>query len=246
MKRSDFPKPFTTCLVDINSEAAYADIGMAMRKYPRILPVPYSTISEDENKLLLEPWRKNMKLYPQLYFLVAHDVAVKDPDACADAVLGIGLGIGSSDDGIVQTSEDPSPRDKQICYWYSLYSDNSQVLAQELVSGLNARDLVLTIESPTLGKHDFDQAQLQFDPVELLKGMNQLISYRKYDLFSLGCAGTPITLAQDCKFRPGEVITVSCPQIGKLEIVVDDCRDPQQFIGTWHPREYFLEPGYNE
>ena len=65
MKRSDFPKPFTTCLVDLNSEAAYADQGLAMRKYPRLLPVPYDTVAP-EGKLVLEPWRKNLKLYPQL------------------------------------------------------------------------------------------------------------------------------------------------------------------------------------
>ena len=134
MKRSDFPKPFTTCLVDLNSEAAYADQGLAMRKYPRLLPVPYDTVAQD-GRLVLEPWRKNLKLYPQLYFLVSHDVPVKTPEACADAVLGIGLGLAVSDDGIVRASRDPAPRDQMICYWYGLYSDGSQVLAQELTAG---------------------------------------------------------------------------------------------------------------
>ena len=245
MKRYEFPKPFTTCLVDLNSEAAYVDQGLTMRKYPRLLPVPYSTVSED-GTLLLESWRKNMKFYPQLYFLVAHDIAQKDPDACADAVLGLGLGLATSDDGVVSASKDPSPRDQLICYWYGLYSDGSQVLSQELVSGLNARELVLTIESPTLGKHVFDQKQLQFDPVELMQGMNKLIAYRKYDLISLGAAGTPISVPVDQKFQPGEVITISCPELGKLEIPVDDQRDPDHFIRGWKPREYFLEAGYEE
>lgn len=244
MKRSDFPKPFTTCLVDLNSEAAYADHGMAMRKYPRLLPVPYSSVSEDDGKLLLEPWRKNMKFYPQLFFLVAHDVAVKDEDACGNAVLGIGLGLATSDDGVILVADDPSPRDKQICYWYGLYSDGSQVLAQEMTAGLNARDLKVTIESPTLGKHVFDQKDLQFDPVELLKEMNVLIPYKKYDLFSLGAAGTPISVPVDKKFQLGEVITISCPELGKLEITVDDRRDPDRLIPGWKPREFFLEPGY--
>lgn len=245
MKRSDFPKPFTTCLVDLNSEAAYADQAMAMRKYPRLLPVPYSTVSKD-GTMVLEPWRKNMKFYPQLYFLVAHDVQVKDPAGCTDAVLGIGMGLATSDDGIVSASKDPSPRDQLICYWYSLYSDGSQVLSQELKAGLNARDLVLTVESPTLGSHVFDQKDLQFDPVELMQGMNKLIPYRKYDLISLGAAGTPVSVAADQKFLPGEVITVSCPELGKLEIPVDDRRDPDHFINGWKPRAYFLEPGYEE
>ncbi len=243
MKRSDFPKPFTTCLVDLNSEAAYADQGLAMRKYPRLLPVPYDTVAP-EGKLVLEPWRKNLKLYPQLYFLVGHDVAKRDPQSCKDAVLGIGLGLAISDDGIVQTSKDPTPRDQMICYWYGLYSDGSQVLSQELTAGVNARDLQLTVESQTLGTQVFDQKDLQFDPVELLYQMNKLIPYRQYDLFSLGAAGTPISIPVDKKFLPGEVITVSCPELGKLEIPVEDLREPETFINGWKPREFFMSPGY--
>ena len=240
MKRSDFPKPFTTCLVDLNSEAAYADIGMAMRRYPRLLPVPYDTVAP-EGKLVLEPWRKNLKLYPQLYFLVAHDVAHRDYDACKDAVLGIGLGLAISDDGVVQASKDPTPRDRHMCYWYSLYSDGSQVLSDELFAGINARDLQLTVESETLGQQVFDQKDLQFDPAELLRQMNKLIPYRQYDLISLGAAGTPISVPADKKFLPGEVITVSCPELGKLEIPVEDLREPETFIPGWSPRPFFLE-----
>ena len=243
MNRSDFPKPFTTCLVDLNSEAAYADIGMAMRKYPRLLPVPYDTVSPD-GKLVLEPWRKNLKLYPQLYFLVSHDVAARDPAGCRDAVLGIGLGLAISDDGIVQASEDPVPRDRLICYWYSLYSDGSQVLSQELMSGINARDLKLTISSQTVGEQVFDQKNLQFDPVELLQQMNKLIPYRQYDLFSLGAAGAPISIPTDRKFLSGEVITVSCPELGALEIEVVDQREPDVLIPGWKPRDFFMQSGY--
>ncbi len=244
MKRSDFPKPFTTCLVDLNSEAAYADQGLAMRRYPRMMPVPYDTVAP-EGKLVLEPWRKNLKLYPQLYFMVSHDVAHKDPEACKDAVLGIGLGLAISDDGIVQVSKDPTPRDQTICYWYSLYSDGSQVLSQELTAGVNARDLQLTVESETLGCHVFDQKQLQFDPAQLLRQMNKLIPYRQYDLFSLGAAGTPVSIPVDKKFQPGEVITVSCPELGKLEIPVEDLRETETFIPGWKPRDYFMSPEFN-
>ena len=243
MKRSDFPKPFTTCLVDLNSEAAYADQGLAMRKYPRLLPVPYDTVAP-EGKLVLEPWRKNLKLYPQLFFLVAHDVAHRAPAACEDAVLGIGLGLAISDDGIVQASQDPVPRDQLICYWYSLYSDGSQVLGQELTAGVNARELKLTVSSQTIGEQVFDQNDLQFDPVQLLQQMNKLIPYRKYDLFSLGAAGTPISIPAEKKFLPGEVITVSCPELGTLEIPVEDQREPETFIPGWKPRDYFMQPGY--
>ena len=244
MKRSEFPKPFTTCLIDLNSDAAYAERGETTRKYPRVLPVPFTSISADPNKLVLDPWRKNMKFYPQIFFLVAKDMEPKSADTFADAVLGIGLGLATSDDGIVLASENPSPRDQLICYWYSLYSDNAQVLADEMTAGVNARDLKITIESPTLGKQVFDQKDLLFDPVQTLEEMNALIAYRKYDLFSLGAAGAPIRVAADQKFQPGEVITISCPELGKLEIVVEDNREPETFIPGWKPREYFLEPGY--
>ena len=243
MKRCDFPKPFTTCLVDLNSEAAYADHGLAMRKYPRLLPVPYDTVAP-EGKLVLESWRKNLKLYPQLYFLVSHDVAVRDPEGCKDAVLGVGLGLAIQDDGVVQASTDTVARDQLICHWYSLYSDGSQVLSQELTPGVNARDLQLTISSETLGTQVFDQKDLQFDPAELLYQMNKLIPYRQYDLLSLGAAGTPISIPADKKFVPGEVITVSCPELGKLEIPVEDLRDPDTFMNGWKPREFFMSPGY--
>lgn len=245
MKRCDFPKPFSTGLVDLNSEGAYADQGMTCRVYPRYMPSCYTAISEDENRWLLEPWRKNMKIYPQLFFLVGKDIAVKDPDACSGAVLGIGMGLASSDDGIVMASKDPAARDQHMCYWYSLYSDNSQVLAQDMKAGLNARDIQLTIESPTLGKHMFDQKLLQFDPEELLREMNYLIPFGKYDLISLGAADKPIYLPVDKKLMPGEVITISCQQLGKLEITVDDRRDPDTVMNGWTPREFFLEPGYS-
>ena len=110
MKRSDYPKPFTTCMVDLNSTAAYAAQGLAPRKYPRLLPIPYHTVSEQENRLVLEPWRKNLQLYPQLFFLTSRDVEARSGEALADAVLGLGLGLAFSDDGVVQASPDPAPR----------------------------------------------------------------------------------------------------------------------------------------
>ena len=244
MKRSDFPKPFSTGLVDINSPGAYADIGMDMRCYPRYMPATLTAISEDENRWLLEPWRKNMKIYPQLFFLVARDIPVQDPNGAKDAILGIGMGLASSDDGVVAASKDPAARDSHMCYWYSLYSDNSQVLAQEMKAGLNARDIQLTIESPTLGCHVFDQNLLQFDPEGLLAEMNYLIPFGKYDLISLGAADKPLYLPKDKKFQPGEVITISCPQLGKLEITVDDRREPETIMNGWSPRPFFLDPEF--
>ena len=86
MKRNDFPKPFSVGLVDINSDGAYADRGMPTRSYPRYMPACYTAISEDEHRWYLAPWRKNMKIYPQLFFIVGKDIAVKDTDGCTGAV----------------------------------------------------------------------------------------------------------------------------------------------------------------
>jgi len=243
VKRSDFPKPFSTCLVDTNSQSAYDDLGMPMRKYPRLLPVPHNTVARD-NSLILEPWQKNIKLYPQLFFLVSKEVSVRNAVGCKDAILGIGLGLGTRGDGIIQSSVDPRACDESDCRWYSLYTVGSQVLSQDLVPGVNARSLALAISSETLGTHVFRQSQLQFAPEELLTEMNVLLPYRKYDLFSLGAADAPLYVPVEKKFRPGEVITISCPELGKLEIVVDDQREPNKFLPSWKPREYYLEHGY--
>ena len=240
MKRSDFPLPYTTGLVDLNSEGAYADQGMELRCYPRFMPIPYRAISPRGDRLVLEPWRKNMQLYPQLYFLLGRDVPIQDT-AAEPTVLAVGMGLASSDDGVEMASPNPAPRDKHMCYWYSLYSDNSQVLAQNMAVVSKPRSLKITLESPTLGTHVFDQGQLQFDPEELVREMNHLIPFRKYDLVSLGAADKPISLPMDKKFRPGEVITLSCPELGRLEITVEDLREPGTTIRGWTPRPFFLE-----
>lgn len=243
MKRSDFPAPFMTALIDLNSEAAYAERGEKARRAPRLLPVPRQTVSADPHALVLEPWRKNLKLYPQLYFLLSRDVAVGEGEAAADAVLGLGLGLAFSDDGIVLASPAPSPRDVHMCYWYSLYSDNSQVLSDELRPGLDARSLTLTLSSETLGSRDFPQGALLFDPAQTLAEMSSIVAFRRYDLVSLGAAAAPVSVPAGTRFAPGEKITVSCGALGALEIAVDDRRDAAAVIPTWAPREYYLNRG---
>ena len=74
--------------------------------------------------------------------------------------------------------------------------------------------------------------------------MNILIPYQKYDLVSLGAADKPLYLAEDQKFAPGEVITISCPELGKLEITVDDQRDVNTVMNGWSPRPFFLDPEF--
>lgn len=240
MKRTEFPKPFLQALIDLNSEAAFTDRGETARKAPRLLPVPAQTVSADCHKLLLEPWRKNLKIYPQIYFLVGRDIPVKDGNITAEDVLAVGLGLALTDDGIVMASPDPTPRDKHMCYWYALYSDNSQVLAEECTAGVDARSLTLRMTSPTLGETEFAQADLLFDPLQTLQETNCIVAFRKYDLISLGAAGTPVTVPADRRFLPGEKILLDGGILGKLEISVDDQRDPDYVIPTWTPRDFFL------
>lgn len=244
MKYSSLPRPSATMRIDLNSEAAFAGQGLAARKAPRLLPVPFQTVSADPHHLTLEPWRKDLALCAQLYFVVGRDVPVGDEAAAEDAVLGIGLGLAYSDSGIVTASPDPAPRDQFMCYWYSLYSDNSQVLSDELLENVRARDITLTLESETLGRHVFPQKDLLFDPADTLREMCCIAAFRKYDLISLGAAAAPISIPADKKFLPGEKITISGGPLGVLEIAVDDRRDPSVLIPTWKPRDFFLNKEY--
>lgn len=229
-------------LIDLNSEAAFQESGMTPRKAPRLLPVPFRTISASPSNLVLEPWRKDLKMYPQLYFLLSKDIPAGS--AVENAVLGIGIGLAYSDNGIVLASPDPSPRDRHMCYWYSLYSDDSQVLSQELFSGVDPREITLTLESETLGRHVFHQKDLLFGPVDVLREMGCLVSFQKYDLISLGAAGAPVSVPAGKKFRPGETIAISGGPLDELEITVDDRRDASVVIPTWTPRDFFLNKEY--
>jgi hypothetical protein len=76
---------------------------------------------------------------------------------------------------------------------------------------------------------------------ELVREMNHLIPFKKYDLVSLGAADQPIELPVHKILPPGEVITLTCPQLGRLEIAVEDNRDPNTVMRGWSPRPYFLE-----
>ncbi len=245
MKRSKLPRPLTTALIDLNSENAFTAQGKVARKAPRLTPVRSRTVSLNPHKLTLEPWRKDLQMYPQLYFIVGRDISLKEKEHLNDdVVLGLGFGLAFSDNGIVMASPEPSTRDAFVCYWYSLYSDDSQVLTDEIYTGLKARDLVLTIESETLGKHTFQQKNLLFDPVEVLQEVNCIVPFRKYDWISLGAADAAIKIPADKQFKPGEVITITCVGVGMLEIAVDDQRDPNSVIPGWKPREFFYHPEY--
>ena len=90
----------------------------------------------------------------------------------------------------------------------------------------------------------FDQKDLLFDPVQTLEEMNALIAYRKYELFTLSAAGAPISVPVDKKFQHGEVTTISCPEPGKLEMVVDDQRDAEKVIPGRSTNPYFMESAY--
>ena len=237
--------PGSTMLIDLNSEEAFADRGDPVRKYPRLLPVPKQTIAAG-TELKLPYWRKNLKMYPQLYFVMDSDALMDSDNGAEGSVKGVGIGLAFSDDGILMASKKPSARDAHMCYWYSLYSDDSQVLSDELKKVPDARDIKLTISSETLGTHVFDQKNLLFTPEEAVKEGGRCASFAKGDIVSLGAAGKPVSVPCDKKFREGEVITVSAEGFKPLKITVTDERDPERVMPGWSPRPFFLEPEYNE
>lgn len=243
MKRSDFPQGLDTMRIDINSEAAYAALGMQSRLYPRLMPVPFHTIAETD-ELILPAWRKNLEIYPQLYFIVGETRRANAKGVSKSFIRGIGFGIGLVDDGILQASRDPSPRDECMCRWYSLYSDDSQVFTQEIFSNVCISDVVLTMESPTMGKTVFPQRDLLFSPGKLAEEAGILIEFRKDDLISLGAAARPVSVKQDCFFRKGEAITVTAEGISQKPVVfqirVRDDRDPECLIPSWKPRDFLI------
>ena len=208
MKRSDYPRPFQTLLMDLNAPAAYADEGLPVRAYPRILPIPPGTISKKETELILEPWRRDIKLYPQLYFLVGRDLPQDAPGRDETAVLGCGLGLAFRDNGILRSSPGAVPRDASSCFWYELYADGSQILSDAMLPEADTESVVLTVSSKTIGTASFPQKDLLFGAGKLLEETREFIEFRKYDLVTLGCCGTPVSVPMGTRFEEGEILTV--------------------------------------
>lgn len=125
-----------------------------------------------------------------------------------------------------------------------LYSDDSQVLSDELKKVPDARDIKLTISSETLGTNVFDQKNLLFTPEETVKEGGRFASFAKGDIVSLGAAGKPVSVPADKKFKDGEVNTISAEGFRPLKITVSDERDPERIMPGWSPRPFFLEPEY--
>ena len=244
MRRSDYPCPFQTMLIDLNAPAAYADEGLPVRAYPRILPIPPGAVSEDADTLILEPWRRDVKLYPQLYFLVGRDLPQEAAGRDETAVLGYGLGLAFRDNGILLASPGAVPRDEASCFWYSLYTDGSQILSDEMLPEADLSSVVLTISSKTAGRAEYPQKDLLFDGGRILNETREFIEFRKYDLIALGCAGTPLFLPADRKFEEDEILTVDGGVFGTMNITIKDRRDPAVCIPGWKPRAFFKEEGY--
>ena len=244
MKRQDFPQPYDNLRIDLNSEAAYADSNMKQRPYPRLMPVPWNTVCK-KSVLTLPAWRKNLTVFPQLYVITGNDIRQKESEgASAGDIAAVGFGLSIIDDGIMLASEGGAPRDLGMCYWYSLYTDDSQVLSDDVYPYKGVENVVLTIESETLGKASYAQKDLQFEPVSLIREAGSIVTFLKNDLITMGASAAPLHVAKDRLFKKGEVIRITAEGLADepltLLIPVNDERDPEKFIPSWKPRAFYL------
>lgn len=238
MKRNELARPRIQYMIDWNSEPAYAAAGEPVRAYPRLIPVPFRSVSSSSDRLTLQPWRASLRIYPQLWAVVGRDVAVGEGKRARDAVAGLGLGLGILDDAILTASPGASPRDASICHWYSLYSDSCQILSEALVPDGPIEDVTLIASSPTLGTVAHPLSEILFDAGEVLVQMSSLNSFTKGEWFSLGAAGAPVTLHEGQRFAKHERLTVDGDRLGSFSFEVEDLRDPTVRIPTWEPRQY--------
>ncbi len=242
MKRSELSRPVIQYVLDWNSKAAHEAAGDPVRAYPRLLPVPFGAFNTCSEKLTLQPWRKNLRLYPQLWAVVGRDVEVGEEERARDAVAYIGLGIALLDDAILSASPDPIPRDVNMCHWYSQYSDNSQMLSEALIPAGPVGDVTLTLSSPTLGSVTHSLSDLLFDAGEVLVQMSTLNRFTKGEWIALGAAGAPVSVSEGTRFQKGEGVTVDGGRLGSFSFEIEDLRDPATVIPTWRPREYAVKP----
>lgn len=238
IRRSDLARPRLQYVIDWNSKAAYEAAAEPVRGYPRLLPVPYLAFSPSSERLTLQPWRANLRIYPQLWAVVGRDVEVGDGERARDAVAGLGLGLGIVDDAIVARSLDPSPRDRSMCHWYSLYSDSSQLVSQALVAAGSVDDVTLTARSATLGTLTHPLSELLFDAGEVLVQLSSLNRFTAGEWIALGAAGAPASVPQDHLFGLNETVTIDGGRLGSFSFEVEDLRDPGTHIATWEPRDY--------
>lgn len=242
MKRSELPRPTLQYVIDYNGGDAIHSLGEQVRKYPRLLPVPYLAFCPDCGRLTLQGWRRNLKIFPQLYAVVGRDVEVGEGERAMDAVWGYGLGLAVQDDGILQASPEPAPRDFYMCQWYSLYSDGSQLLSDDFFPLEEVSGITLTMASPTLGTAEYPQSELLFDGGRVLAEMSALNRFCKGEWIALGAVRAPLTVPFEKRFAQGERIVIDGGRLGSLQITVEDLRRESAEVPTWKPRAFAYQP----
>ena len=234
--------PLLVGVIDFNTEEAAVACGHTLGPYPRFLPCPSGCIGKNDKALTLQPWRRNLLFFPQLYVILLDDVPFGGLSAAQAARIGVGIGVALLDDGIVQASKDGEPRDNAICHWYSQFSDDSQMLSvQYICDDLDLRAVTLTISSETMGIHEFPQKDMRFDARAVLLGMSRLTAFASGDIITLGACVPPVAVGFDKRFGELENVIVDGGGMGKFEFTVEDKRSQDSAIPGFVFREFSLK-----
>lgn len=242
MKRSGLPRPYQVSAIDYNGKAAYAAAGEEARPYPRLLPTSYRSVSSSLDFWTIDEQRRNLWVFPELYFVIARPLAMDEQNIGEDAILGYGIGLCILDDAAQLASFGGTARDLTLCHWYSQYSDNTHFLFDDMYPGLNPRSLNVEIQSDTLGRHAFNQANLNWAGADLLNAVSPLYSAHAYDLVLLGASDKPIEVPFSAAFQPEEQIVVRVPGQCEQAVAVHDLRTPDRAVPRWKPRPFAVSP----
>lgn len=244
MNRNELVRPFQQSVVDFNGAEALIAMGEDVRPYPRYFPIPFHAIASSDTDWTFEPFRRNLNIFPELYFVLGRDVAMDEENIGEDAILGYGVGLCVLDDALYNSIVNGTPRDLGEAYFYTAYADDTHILLPEIYPIKSAKGISVKISSPTLGERVFDQDKLRWDALKLLNAMSPLNAARKYDLVILGAADAPVKVPMDVRFAENEVITVDAGALGTSKVTVHDLRSEDTKVVTWKPRPLVCDPEY--
>ena len=80
MNRYDLQRPFQVSAIDFNGEGALLAMGENVRPYPRYLPIPFGAVAKDHRVWTLDGYRRNLTIFPELYFVLGRDTAMDEQD----------------------------------------------------------------------------------------------------------------------------------------------------------------------
>ena len=244
MNRYDLPRPFQVSAIDFNGEGALLAMGENVRPYPRYLPIPFGAVAKDHRVWTLDGYRRNLTIFPELYFVLGRDTAMDEQDIGEDTVLGFGVGLCVLDDAAEKNITGGAPRDINMCRWYSQYADDSHLLLPEIYPIKSAAGVKIRVCSPTLGDRVFDQDALKWDALPLLNALSPLNAAKKYDLVMLGASEAPFRVPMETHFAEGEEILIEAGELGGGKVIVNDLRSEDIRLPVWKPRPFVCDPAY--